>query len=366
MHNERLKELLDRFYTGNISKEEYAELDHWYHELNLTGADFDSWVREAGGSAAFAAEGYADLERRLAGKHRNRRHLWYRAAAAIVVVGLGAGAFFLTRHQAPQQLAGNQQDVRPGNQEAVLKTGGKVIPLGTARLGRLTAAVRKTADGQLTYNSNEETTMTYDTVMVPAGGRPYQVHFADGSAILLNAATTLRYPHTFTARSRPEVELISGEIYAAITHNPAAPLTIKTPRQTIADIGTTMDIAAYPDEAGAATILVEGRLKVNGQPLLPGQQALTSGKGTKVGAADLKPALAWVNGQFLFDRMPLRAALKQVARWYGVTVSYQGTAGEQTVTAIMNRQASLDHLLRTLSAGQVHYRIENKQLTILP
>jgi len=253
----------------------------------------------------------------------------------------------------------------------MLKTGGgKVLLLNGANgLLEIPGQAQVSKNGQLlAYNAgtSNAAAILYDTLYVPAGGTPYHLQLADGSRILLNAATTLRFPESMSANDRGKLELISGEIYAEIKHNPAAPLTVQTPAQLIEDIGTKFDVAAYPDEQVAFTVLVEGTVKVNGKSLRPGQQALSHGDALAVEAANVPTRMAWVNGLFYFDHTPLKTILREVARWYDIQVIYQGAIGNDTYSGIIRREASLQRMLAIIGAGDVHYRIEGRKLIILP
>ncbi|HTE00585.1 MAG TPA: FecR family protein, partial [Mucilaginibacter sp.] len=194
--------------------------------------------------------------------HKNniRRLRWTRyAIAASVLIAIGTSTIFLLNQRHPQGTT-TEHDVAPYTAQAILKTGGKTIVLDKTQNGKIAQTnVTKSQGEQLAYAITPATqTIQYDTIQIPKGGRPYTVQLSDGTKLTLNAATTVRYPETFAGNKREGVELISGEIYAEVTHNEKQPFSIKAPGQLIQDIGTEFNMSAYEDESEYRTTLVTG------------------------------------------------------------------------------------------------------------
>jgi transmembrane sensor len=348
-------ELIDRYLNNTASEAERAEVEAWFDAegqpeyLN----NEPQQIEEAGVRTLAVLQARINTHSRRVLRGRVYRY----AAAAVVLLAVGI-YFFLTREKPAPQVA-VATEILPGTHTAVLKTGsGKVIALNSAN-GVLDKGISKT--GQ-TLSYNNAASLAYDTLYVPAGSKPYHLQLADGSRILLNAATTLRYPEN----TRGQLELISGEIYAEIKHDAAAPFSIQTPAQQIEDIGTTFDVSAYPDEPAAFTVLIEGAVKVNGKLLSPGQQALSQNQQLNIQSANITARTAWVKGLFYFNHTPLKTILRDVSRWYDIQVVYEGNAGNDTYSGVISRDASLQRMLSIIGAGDVHYRIEDRKLIILP
>src|SRR4030095_8358665 len=129
--------------------------------------------------------------------------------------------------------------------------------------------------GQLTYNTEGNTTeVLYNTITTPRGGQ-FQLELADGSKVWLNAASSLRYPIAFTGKERT-VEL-TGEGYFEVAHNLAMPFHVKAGEMNVQVLGTHFNINSYEDEPVIRTTLIEGTVNVSKKEqaikLLPGQQA---------------------------------------------------------------------------------------------
>ena len=322
------------------------------------------------------------------------------AAAAVIVLLLSIGGYFYFNGSSQKQLVTDVQqplknDVAPGGNKAVLTLAdGSQIVLDSAVNGTLTqqgnAKIIKLKNGELAYNSSTEkpTEVLYNTITTPKGGQ-YQVVLADGSKVWLNAASSLKFPATFTGKER-NVEL-TGEGYFEV-----APLTPKggqgkTPfivyiaspsgnerGMKVQVIGTHFNINAYHDEATIKTTLLEGSVKVQSTVtdqsaiLKPRQQAqllitnLPTGQaGYKlqtINNVDVNEVMAWKDGFFEFEHMEIPAIMRQIERWYDVSIEYKHTGGKETFGGRISRNLSLSKLLKLLD---VRFRLEGNKLTVL-
>src|SRR5690606_28519622 len=115
------------------------------------------------------------------------------------------------------------------------------------------------------------------TVSTPRGGQ-YQLVLTDGSKVWLNAASSIRFPATFTGKER-NVE-ITGEVYFEVAHNAAKPFIVKINTVDIKVLGTSFNVNAYEDESSMKTTLLEGSIKVSegnqSVIIVPGEQALVT------------------------------------------------------------------------------------------
>ncbi len=147
----------------------------------------------------------------------------YRWCAAVAVLMLLAGAWLLYRQHAvspvvvPATVAAKPlNDALPGHNGAVLTLADgshKVLdslPAGVVAVqGSTTVTLR---DGKLAYASgNTKTTaLTYNTMSTPRG-RQYQLVLPDGTAVWLNAASSITYPTAFAGEERSVT--LTGEAY---------------------------------------------------------------------------------------------------------------------------------------------------------
>ncbi len=365
MQAQELKDLLARIHNGTATDAEKALLENWYlqyQERHPAEYSLDERLEDA-------AAIWAKLQPAIPPTKQSR--LWPRiAVAATVSIVVGASTWLLLDRKNKTNQSGS--DVAPFTAVAILKSGGKTILLDNTADGKIAQTnVTKSQGELLAYEASNDTyTTVYDTIQVPSGGRPYTVKLTDGTKITLNAATTLRYPQTFSKNRKEEIELISGEIYAEVVHNAAAPLQIKAPGQIITDIGTTFNIAAYPDDPNARTTLIEGAVRVSAgneeTTLSPGTQAILSGNSLTASSANLNQVTAWKDGLFRFNGESIDAIMRQLSRWYNIDVKYEGTITNEVFYGRVARTRNISEVLRILErSNKVYFRIEGRKVTVL-
>lgn len=204
----------------------------------------------------------------------------------------------------------------------------------------------------------------------PVGGI-YQLILQDGSKVWLNSSSSIRYPTEFTDKER-SVE-ISGEAYFEIVKNAAKPFIVKV--NNLAEVkvlGTHFNVNAYTDEAEVKTTLLEGAVNISqgnkSSTLSPGQQAQINQSGfiKRVDNVDLDEAVAWKNGNFLFNSATLPAVLRQAARWYDLEIVYEGKVPPDKFSGQIPRSVNLSSLLKWMQWSDVHFKLEEKKLIIKP
>jgi predicted DNA-binding protein (MmcQ/YjbR family) len=306
---------------------------------------------------------------------------WKRwAAVAAVLLVLGTGSYLFQRQQHKVITTHQPQvpkDVPPGSPKAVL-----VMADGSERIldetnGKSFTETNGTTitnkNGLLQYNpGNQHAATVYNTLRIPAAGQ-YQLLLPDGSKVWLNAASSITFPTTFTGKER-RVE-VTGEAYFEIAANARQPFIVKTSEQEVTVLGTQFNINAYADEPITRTTLLQGSIKVaslssvinhlSSPVLRPGQQSQLTKTELKVSnAVNVEEAIAWKNGYFQFEDASLAAVMRQLARWYDITVVYEGKPLTEHFDGKMQRSLTLVQVLKNLEKIGVHYTLEGKTLTL--
>jgi transmembrane sensor len=317
------------------------------------------------------------------------------AAAAIMLFMLATGGLlwrnYFLKKEVPKTQLSNQRfknDIPPGTEKAILTlANGSTIVLDSARDGLLgqqgKSKLLKFKNGQIAYQSLdpkkeklESPLVGYNTVRTPRGGQ-YQVLLADGSSVWLNAASSLRFPTSFSGRSR-EVEL-TGEAYFEVAKNPAMPFKVHiafsekdAQGMDVQVLGTHFNINAYPDESAVKTTLLEGSVKVTRGDeyslLEPGNQSQVDRSGNMkfIAASNVEEAVAWKNGMFNFKSADIETIMRQISRWYDVDISYQKPVSERFYAEI-SRNTNISNVIKMLElTGGVHFGIEGKKIIVAP
>jgi len=296
---------------------------------------------------------------------QSHRYWWSRIAiSASIFITLFTGYYFIKSKLHKQLVA--QHDVQPFTGQAILRTGRSgLIILDRAPKGQLTAYMAKSAGNTIVCVNNSSNEIVYDTLEVTAGGHPYRLRLSDGSEVIVNVASKLRYPEKFR-KGTSQLELIEGEAYFHILHNANAPLNIKAKDQTITDIGTEFNINIYKDEPDGRTTLVEGEVKVNSKTLKRGDQAIVKGQKLTISTANLTQVTAWKEGFFRFNGEHIDVVMRELARWYNIEVKYEGELTDVGFYIKISRAKPISEVLQALEGtNSVHFKIEGRRITVL-
>ena len=292
---ENIALLIEKYLNGTLSTEERSLLDQWYNSLAddkaalLPGSEDEQEINER-------------LQRRIFNTIHHTRRMLFRKwqlpiLAASVLLTLISTAVYYYIHpgkltdaaltQKGSALLPAATDIVPGGNRALLTLAdGSTIILDSASNGTISrqgnVKVIKLDNGLLSYagqgtkkDTNKE--MVFNTISTPRGGQ-YQVTLSDGTKVWLNAASSIRFPVTFTGSTERSV-FVTGEAYFEVAHNKHMPFKVQVNNNEIEVLGTHFNINAYDDEATMKTTLLEGKIKqiVNGgtsqKILLPGQQS---------------------------------------------------------------------------------------------
>lgn len=376
MEEKQIKALLEKYKNGVLDAQEKAILESWY-------------LKQAGSSMQEISD--ADLNHNLAHiasglplKYQQPKYqLWKRvssAAAIIMTVGLCYYSF-RSEHMTVSTIA-RIQDVSPGANKAVLTlANGKKISITDAKDGELARqsgiSIKKTADGQLVYTADGSDPVgknpIYNTIETPRGGQ-YQVILPDGTKVWLNAASSIKFPTTFSGLANRKVEL-NGEAYLEVAKNKAFPFIVKTAEQEVEVLGTHFNVNSYNDEEAIKTTLLEGAVLVHlnkndpGQKeirLVPGQQSAVYKAGAAtVAVVDVNDAIAWKKGYFEFTNENVYQIMRKVARWYDVQVIYEGDIPLSTMEGTMSRFQNVSKILDIMqSTGLLKFKIEGRKIYV--
>ena len=318
---------------------------------------------------------------------------WFRVASAVLVLLILTTAVFLFHQNEGTIVAhkGNSiqpgKDIAPGRNNAVLTlSNGTTIILDSAANGTLAQQGNSKVlkiNGQIAYNKTGSEEVggkpVYNTITT-ARGNQYQLILADGSKVWLNAASSIRFPTSFTGNER-RVEII-GEAYFEVAKDAKKPFRVfisslsgtggyREDGAEIEVLGTHFNVNAYSEEPDIKTTLLEGSVKIKKanvvQMLSPGQQASLTSNGIALGKnVDVSRVVAWKDGYFVFDNTDLHALMRQVARWYDVDVNFEGKITEDGFTGKISRNVPLSRFLKVLELNEVHVRIEGKKITVIP
>ncbi|MBS1603399.1 MAG: FecR domain-containing protein [Bacteroidetes bacterium] len=301
------------------------------------------------------------------------------AAAAVVILLMARLPFFAVSRKSSPVVAGSvvTYDRAPGRKAAMLTLAdGRRIALdsvGSGTIGQQGNSMVINMKGALAYNASGPGVggagTSYNTLSTSTGNQ-YRLILPDGSRIWLNAASSIKFPVSFSAVER-SVE-ITGEAYFEIAPDAGRPFMVHYRDMTVQVLGTSFNVNAYTDEQSVATTLVDGAVKVirggDRSVLTPGQQVQVSGKNMRVlSDVNTSEIVAWKNDEFYFRRADIQRIMRQLARWYNIKVDYESQDISELFYARIPRSAPLSEALKALSlTGKVHFRTGEGTVTVYP
>jgi ferric-dicitrate binding protein FerR (iron transport regulator) len=373
MQPQEVEDLLERYNNGLTTPEENALIESWYLKYKHDDPYLSYLKLEEN-----QKESLDKLLNKIQGEAK-KIQISRLAMAASILVFLAAGICFLITKNKPQQhleaVKPQKQDVAPGGNKAILTLGdGSTIALNNAKMGKLASQgnviIRKTVDGQISYsgskNSNASKEIIYNTAATPQGGQ-YQFILSDGTKVWLNSASSIKYPVVFNGNER-RVEL-TGEAYFEVAHNAKKPFKVISNGQTVEVLGTHFNINAYNDEQAIETTLLQGRVKVSAEGhsniIKPGEQARFEHGSIDVRDVDLDAVVAWKNGYFFFEENNIQEVMRELSRWYGVEVKYEGTLPSRRFSGEISRNVNISKILDILNFKKIHCKIDGKTIIVM-
>jgi hypothetical protein len=247
-------------------------------------------------------------------------------------------------------------------QNKTLKSNGKELSYSTKNRSSINFVDEKIASNFLT---------------VPRGGQ-FSLNLEDGTKVLLNSDSKIKYPVKFIKGKKRQVELLYGEAFFEVSsskNNNGSEFIVSTKTQKINVLGTKFNIKSYGIDNVITTTLVEGKVKVQigeNQILLnPNQQSKADSKSTNIDVSDIDvfQEISWINGLFSFNDTSLEDIMHTLSRWYDLEFIFK-TANQKNFifSGILERTKSIEDILfiieKTSSSNEINFKINNKIIII--
>lgn len=204
-----------------------------------------------------------------------------------------------------------------------------------------------------------------------------EIVLSDGSKILLNKRTTLRYPKIFSKKER-RVELL-GEAIFEVTHKPSQPFVVVANGVEVEVLGTVFNVMAYPTDDKVTATLISGKVKVkyidpnskkeqtvvlaanHSATFIPSQNRF------EISKVDVEAVTAWERGELVFNDEPLESIVSKLTRWYDVELILSNDLkGKYRLTLTIDNETLDETLLIISKAIPVEYSKSEKQVLIYP
>ncbi|ETZ20874.1 FecR family protein [Pedobacter sp. V48] len=378
------KALIKKYKEGICTDEEKLLVEHWYENINAGGFDLDEQLAEHDLASVWTRL-QTDITDKPLQKPKHTISYILRIAAVIFLCAFlyGGAYYFLSYNNKPlkesNQTANKpMDDVAPGGNKATLKlANGSVIVLDKAGNGVLAEEsglkITKTEDGKVAYSQTNghargNNEVGKNVITTPRSGQ-YQVTLPDGTRALLNAGSSITYPVLFAAKER-RVD-ISGEVYFEVAKDKKRPFRVFVDNMKVEVLGTHFNVSGYREDKDISTTLFEGSLDVikgdDRTRLVPGRLAKWDKKKENLEnlPADLDEAIAWKNGDFVFNKENIQLIMLKLSRWYDVTVVYKGDMSKLNFSAKISRKSTISEVLELFQlTGSMTYNIKGREVVI--
>jgi len=379
---------LQKYYEGLTNPLEERQLMAILQEVPdeiLEELLAEIWEGESAGDQLFNREESALIFHKIRRRISPQWISYWRIAAAILAIGI-VGAFVYLQIQPTVKINSPNEavllhkpvsSIKPGENTATfISSTGEVLELKSLAEGESVSceggALTKTHDGIITYSINDAAQSTSDNttwnlLKTPRGGQ-YQVTLPDDTHVWLNANSSISFPTHFSADFR-QIK-VSGEVYFEVSKNVHIPFEVIADKVKINVLGTSFNVSAYSDDKQIVTTLLEGSVKIETEGeekmLKPGEQAsLSSGNGLKISAlADPSSIVAWKNGFFQFNDSDVADIMRQIARWYNVSIRYEGKVPIKKLTGSIGRNVELKQLLDVLVYSGIRFKIQDREIIV--
>lgn len=202
-------------------------------------------------------------------------------------------------------------------------------------------------------------------------GKMLKLILEDGSEILLNSGSVIKYPKHFDKNKR-EVYL-EGEAFFKVTHNAAKPFIVNTGKIKTTVLGTSFNIRAYPEIDQIKVTVATGKVGVaaTGKTLsllYPNQQINyhTQTESYEITKTDAKLATSWQVGEVRLDGVSFQELSLIIQNTWGLILETKSnrleTANYKTT---FNTNNKIEDVMRVISKiTDARYLIRDNIITL--
>lgn len=224
---------------------------------------------------------------------------------------------------------------------------------------------------QLIYsNDGSSQDLAYNTLSIPYG-KTFKLSLSDGSQVVLNAGSELKFPVNFqNAESR--TVFLNGEAYFEVAKDRQHPFIVNTQDMDVEVLGTSFNVTSYTDDQKTYTVLVEGKVAAHDKLatgdtkiLNPNEIAFFEDGQLQVEAVKVNKYVAWVDGELIFVDDSFKVITNKLERKFNVKIenNYDELA-DINITATFTNE-TIEEVLSTFQTYKnFDYSIENGTVKI--
>ncbi|SIT33677.1 FecR family protein [Filimonas lacunae] len=373
-----LEDYIEKYLNNTASEAEKQLVDAWFEKVQNTES-YPSYNRNAIEYAMWVQiEAAMNREKTT---RPARIFSFGRLSRVAVLVGvvalLGIGYYQWSKHAATTMAYNNGHRVSrkaATNGGFIAMQQDKMVKIedlaGDAATVIGNLSFRKSGDGIVINSVGNHFSDTSAIAIITPKGKFLQLTLPDNTVVKLNVASELRLAQNYLQQRTLQ---LSGEAFFNVVHNEQLPFRVHVGNAIVEDIGTRFNIQAYEGQATqVVTTVIEGAAKVislnnahtqviDTKTITANQQAIVLPKPTSVAilnnADEIKSAVAWEQGYFLFYNSDIKDILRSVGDWYNVKFDI-GANVKGAFSGGLSRAANLNAMLEVLeTSGNCQFEI---------
>lgn len=333
MDIEQIKKVLERYTQNKCTAEEIRVVEQWFASINQHRSSMieDDFLKEQLEEVRLRIHDQINTPIVEMPVRKKAWRTWLYTGAAAMLAGVLAFALLYK----PLPATHSENPLHPAVQSAVVKTN-KVIRNGYVEVSTTKGATEK-------------------------------VVLADGSTVIVNSSSKLRYPEKFSGKNR-SIYLDEGEAFFKVAEDPAHPFVVHSGDIATTALGTSFNIRAYSKEKKITVALLTGKVKIDHAQsqapviLLPSERlsydrvALSMAKTTFDKEDDI---VGWKHGFLVFKDASYDELVNEIENRYNVTVLNECEAKEWNYTGFF-KDESLQEIIETICLTKnISYTIKN-------
>ncbi len=203
-------------------------------------------------------------------------------------------------------------------------------------------------------------------------GQKMKIFLPDGSAVWLNAESSISYPKRFDGERR--IVTLKGEAFFDIRRNPSKPFVVKTQKMDVVVLGTKFNVRNFDNEGKTDVALESGKvmveisgLKSEKHMLLPGEGLSLSKNSGKIGKYIVEPrsAYQWKDGVIYFHNTGFDEVINKLSRWYGVEFNVENYDGRKWEYSAEFKNDNLSNILQSMSFTKgFEFELDQNKVTL--
>lgn len=243
------------------------------------------------------------------------------------------------------------QQERKSRQRRVLMYVGSVAATLLLLIGIKYIVTEDAMDGLLRAEVMELMADVYDEEVEVPTGEKMTLMLADGTKIIANSRTIVRYPKRFDGESR-EV-YVKGEAYFDVAHDAEHPFLVHSDNFRVKVLGTKFNVNNY-DTSDSQVVLVQGSVELkttnNDRVRMKPNELVNLQEGgfAEKRLVNTDEYTCWMQGMINLDGEGLESVAQRLGHYYGVTILFDDEISDDKLYGKLVLSDHVNEVLRAI------------------